>query len=330
MTMARREQEMTGIDDAERRRSFPMETGSSSTNPIASQPNDKRSRVSSSANLKSRTNAMDHPVEDINASAKYILGGDYGTSIFLLTKALKKIKLIISGDAKVATPAEPESIETFAPRDLQRSGCIENKQEDRDRFKSSGDAFEYGFFDMAAENFLNTSVPMQEGGFCKFRRVSVFETPLTVKGDLFGVSLDTPLCHDLSCVVMYNLALSHQLQAIALFKFAEENGELASHYLKQAMSLYQLCQQMFKNHSTQVQDPALHCMGLISNLGQIHHLNGDSQKARECNEYLLSVLMYTVDGSKGQSPHFDNLVLDGFLSIVEHLVISDDCTAPAA
>eukprot|EP00533_Pseudo-nitzschia_delicatissima_P006033 CAMPEP_0116080942 /NCGR_PEP_ID=MMETSP0327-20121206/1940_1 /TAXON_ID=44447 /ORGANISM="Pseudo-nitzschia delicatissima, Strain B596" /LENGTH=226 /DNA_ID=CAMNT_0003571659 /DNA_START=62 /DNA_END=742 /DNA_ORIENTATION=+ len=174
---------------------------------------------------------MDHPVEDINASAKYILGGDYGTSIFLLTKALKKIKLIISGDAKVATPAEPESIETFAPRDLQRSGCIENKQEDRDRFKSSGDAFEYGFFDMAAENFLNTSVPMQEGGFCKFRRVSVFETPLTVKGDLFGVSLDTPLCHDLSCVVMYNLALSHQLQAIALFKFAEENGELASHYL---------------------------------------------------------------------------------------------------
>eukprot|EP00533_Pseudo-nitzschia_delicatissima_P016840 CAMPEP_0197264190 /NCGR_PEP_ID=MMETSP1432-20130617/1644_1 /TAXON_ID=44447 /ORGANISM="Pseudo-nitzschia delicatissima, Strain UNC1205" /LENGTH=262 /DNA_ID=CAMNT_0042728811 /DNA_START=139 /DNA_END=927 /DNA_ORIENTATION=- len=262
---------------------------------------------------------MDHLVKDINESSKYILGGDYATSIFLLTKALKKTKLIISLDA----------IETFAPTDRQSNDCNENKQEDPDRFKSPGDALEYDFFDMAPENFLNTSVPVQEGGFCKFRRVSVFATPLTVKGDLFGVSLDAPLCHDLSCVVIYNLALSHQLQAITLFKSAEENEELALHYLKKAMSLYQICQQMFKKHSTQVRDPALHCMGLVSNLGQIHHLNGDSQKARECNEYLLSVLMYTIDRSKGESPYFDHLVLDGFLCIVEHL-ISDDCTTPAA
>mmetsp|Transcript_18856 Transcript_18856/g.38825 ORF Transcript_18856/g.38825 Transcript_18856/m.38825 type:complete len:294 (+) Transcript_18856:89-970(+) len=266
-----------------------------------------------------RPYAMDHLVKDINESSKYILGGDYATSIFLLTKALKKTKLIISLDA----------IETFAPTDRQSNDCNENKQEDPDRFKSPGDALEYDFFDMAPENFLNTSVPVQEGGFCKFRRVSVFATPLTVKGDLFGVSLDAPLCHDLSCVVIYNLALSHQLQAITLFKSAEENEELALHYLKKAMSLYQICQQMFKKHSTQVRDPALHCMGLVSNLGQIHHLNGDSQKARECNEYLLSVLMYTIDRSKGESPYFDHLVLDGFLCIVEHL-ISDDCTTPAA
>ena len=80
-------------------------------------------------------------------------------------------------------------------------------------------------------------------------------------------------------------------------------------------------------------------MALVCNLGQIHHLVGNQITTQQCNEYLLSLLMYTVIGRKGEDDddghsctctecgdHF----LSGFLAIVEHLIISKETTAPAA
>lgn len=313
----RQEEEMTELNDSQRMQRFPSASRSFSKN--------KRSRV---ASPMPRSSTMGHPVEDINQAARNIVDGEYGKAATLLTKTLKKLKLILSGDAKVVMPAKTRSIETSE----RKTHCYQcgHKHKDSDFSQSSCSALQYDFFDTSAEHFVKTSVPVQEHDEPRFKTVCVFTKPLVVNGDYFGVSFDARLCQDLSCVVMFNLALSHQLEAIELSKSSTGQEKRSLNCLQKSMNLYGFCQQMINNHSVRVRDPAVHCMALVSNLGQIHHLLGDSKKERACNEYLLSVLMYTIDGRKDENPIYNHLVFDGFLSIVEHLVIAKDCTAPAA
>lgn len=282
----------------------------------------------------SQPKIIEHPVEVINRATNSSVNGDYGKAIEVLTKSLKNIKLILAGDAKVTMPTQPESIQPEGRRFDQDSMDCENKEEESRRSGTQGTSFEYDFYDssLGTSSFLTTRVPLREG---ESRTVRIFTNPLIVKGDCFGMALDARLCQELSCVTIYNLALFHQLEAISLFQ--KSSGDLAHPiaYLHKALNLYEYSHYIFRNHEIPFRGPALYCMALVSNLGQIHHLMGNPLKAQQCNEYLLSLLMYTIDGRKGEDrlSHLSNAgnhLLDGFLANAQHLIISEETTSPAA
>jgi hypothetical protein len=309
-------------------------------------------------------NTMMHPVEEINQISRKIVNGDFDGAIVSLTKTLKNIKLVLSGDAKITMPPAKESSKK-KNEDQTMSDDPNWMDEQRDHKKENENvslpcAFEYDFFYPSQHNyssFLKTSVTVQKRSSYRHeqhqtqtiqvqqRSVTIFQNPLIVKGDCFEVPLDSHLCEELSCVAIYNLALSLQLNAISLSsKSTSKSDSSASQtqaYLFKALSLYEYSHQIFKNQAIPVRVPTLHCMALVNNLGQIHHLLGKSTKAQQCNEYLLSVLMYTIDVRKEtnnnnlqttppQQQQRDDMLLDGFLTIVQHLIISEDCTAAAA
>jgi len=216
----------------------------------------------------------------------------------------------------------------------------ENKEDNSPPNTSA--AFEYDFYHSSEEHsscFLSASVAVEaRGQAIEKRTVSIFQNPLIVKGDCFDAPLGSRVCEELSCVAIYNLALAHLLKAIAMADAAKapEHRDLPNSraYLCKAMSLFEYSHQIFKHQSVPVRMPALHCMALVSNLGQIHHLFGDMARSNQCHEYMLSVLMYAIDAERVRNqrlPERDQQAVDGFLAIVQHLVISEeDCMAPAA
>ena len=297
-----------------------------------SRPGSKRSRLSSDSVVvpsMTLTNTMIHPVKEINRISQEIVEGDYDTAISSLKTTLKNIKLILSGDAKIVMPKEPElnESEDETGKPVSMNYC-DHKEEDSVPSTTSG-AFEYDFYysSPSSSSFSKTSMPVV--GQTKERTVSVFTNPVIVNGDCFEVPLDASLCEELSCVVIYNLALSYHLKGMLLSKsLGHREHAYKNSYLQKALSLYESFHQIFRSRAISVRVPSLHCMALVSNLGQIHHLLGDSTKGQQCDEYMLSVLMYTIDG--GQAASIGQHLVEGFLTIVEHLITSEKSTAPAA
>lgn len=272
-----------------------------------------------------------------------IVAGDYDAPILALTKTLKNIKLILSGDAKITMPLAPEESRKCQMKMSNSNEMMDCDQKEEDKMSSkTSAAFEYDFYHSSEDHsscFLSASVAVNtRGRAIEKRTVSIFQNPLIVKGDCFDVPLDSHLCEELSCVAIYNLALAHQLKAIAMADAAKapEHRDLPNSraYLFKALSLFEYSHQIFKQQSVPVRMPALHCMALVSNLGQIHHLFGDQARTNQCHEYMLSVLMYAIDAERVRNqrlPERDQLAVDGFLEIVQHLVISkEDSVAPAA
>ena len=295
--------------------------------------------------------SLTHPVKEINRLSRLIMAGDYETPIHSLTKTLKNIKLILSGDAKIAMPTAPESIKRHNSKEttvIATDPSIERDAKEEETTPSTSPAaFEYDFYPTSSSDcggsspcFLETSVAVQGPiPIVHKRSVSVFQIPLVVKGDCFDVPLDSRVCEELSCVAIYNLALCHQLRAISLadFEVPSERHDLQTSKacLIKALSLYEYSHQIFQHQGMPVRMPALHFMALVGNLGQIHHLLGDSQRSGRCHKYLLSLLMYAIDSErvgKQELSARDRLAVDGFLAIVQHLAIppEDRCTAVAA
>jgi len=307
---------------------------------------------------------MVHPVKELNQLSQTIVEGDYDAAIVSLAKTLRNIKLVLSGDAKITMPKAPEHNEDEASSDCDRmdDDCDDHKDSNSNSNSNSNTTdtdttdsvpsttwsgvFEYDFYNSPPDSvsttssFLNTSVVVQEQQINRLGHnkniiqertvsVSIFKHPLIVKGDCFEVPLDARLCEELSCVAMYNLALCHQLKAISMANSQHRDLASSRGYLFKALSLYEYSHQIFRNNEIHVKVPALHYMALVSNLGQIHHLMGDFSKHQQCNEYLLSVLMYAIDGGKVETDS-QQQVVEGFISIVQHLIISEDCTAEAA
>ena len=275
--------------------------------------------------LVPRTNAMMHPVIEINRLSNKIVDGDYESAILSLTKTLKNIKLVLSGDAKIATPDESKSSQQDDElRSLHSmEGC--DSQDDDTTIPSRSNSFKYDFYhsSSSSSSFLKTTIAG--------RTISIFKNPLIVEGDYVGIPFDQKLCEELSCVAIYNLALSHQLKAMSLLTSVDKRETSnARACLRKAMSLYEYSHQIFNSLSIHVQVPELRFMAIACNLAQIHQLFNDLEKAKRCNEYLLSVLMYTIDGGKSNFSPRVQVEFEQFLKTVQHLVIPEDYTAAAA
>ena len=139
---------------------------------------------------------------------------------------------------------------------------------------------------------------------------------------------------EMSISIMFNFALSHQLTAVS----GQSPDPVVT--LGHSISLYELA------HSLQLHEGIdlgmEHTMATINNLGHIHRVLGDEDKAMKCFQHLLSILMYLqvqeqIDGSRNldndESISWTRRCLienEIFFESVSPLILSDFAAAPAA
>ncbi len=118
-----------------------------------------------------------------------------------------------------------------------------------------------------------------------------------------------------SVMIIFNLALAHQLSAVGSDKKHSK--------LRKAADLYEISFNLqqdanFKNNNV------VFTLATMNNMGIILHKLNDGETANKCFEHLLSTLMFLIDSGEG-----DVCELDGFLRNVSNL-ISEPCSAAAA
>jgi tetratricopeptide (TPR) repeat protein len=123
-----------------------------------------------------------------------------------------------------------------------------------------------------------------------------------------------------SIAIMFNLALAHHLNALhSLF-----NRPMST--LKQAIALYELA------YTVQMQEDAElsieFTMAIINNLGHIHRLLGDQEKANQCFRHLLSTILFlrSYGGDYSDSSCYHN---DTFVYSVSHLILRENAAGAA-
>jgi len=136
----------------------------------------------------------------------------------------------------------------------------------------------------------------------------------------------------LSLVILYNLALSHHLKALAT-----DDSRPDRKILNQSLKLYELTYQLHldyeQKHQSQVHDNEQQSVGslrftmiIANNLGQIHKAAGNAEKHQMCLHHLLSAIMYMVDS---QHLVLDSSEMDGFYQNVSPIIISEQCARAA-
>ncbi len=297
---------------------------------------------------------MSHPAKQINEISYHIVNGEYDEAIVSLTNTLKRLKLVLSGDAKILITEEMED-------ENDGDDCMDCAS------SSLSDSFEYHFFSSPTSSFLKTAISVKEQRIQNSRltcsnpdatsssytrcdtimdpcistkgmsscsstgpqhqlQVSIFRDPIMVRGNHFHAPLDIQICEELSYVAIYNLALSHHLKSVELEGEGYSTQNLRQIYLYKALSLYEHSHQILTKQTINIGVPVIHSMALVSNLSQIHLSLGDHTKAELCMQYLLSTMMYVIDCGKVDS--LGNSI-DEFFSMILPLISGDD-PAPAA
>jgi tetratricopeptide (TPR) repeat protein len=116
-----------------------------------------------------------------------------------------------------------------------------------------------------------------------------------------------------SVMIIFNLALAHQLSAVGSDKKQSK--------LCKAIKLYELSFNLQRNEN--FDNNVVFTMATMNNMGLIYHTLNDGETANKCFEHLLSTLMFLIDCGEG-----DVCELDGFLRNVPN-VISEPCSAAA-
>jgi hypothetical protein len=231
---------------------------------------------------------MMHPSQLNNVAVKSIEAKKYDVAIFKLTKSLKMVQLMMSRGAMISCRESSDCEETRI-----RSGMLCD-------FKGSSPS---SSFERTFEN----------GGICSS---SIFRDPICMASGLPQAERDT--CEVLSYVILYNLALSHHLRGME-----NEEEYLKVAYLEKALTLYEHAHHILSSQAIDLS--LLHSMAIASNLGHIHHVIGDEEKAQMCFQHLLSTILYIVDCGEGAKIE----TLDGFFRIVMPLICNSS-PAPAA
>jgi tetratricopeptide (TPR) repeat protein len=118
-----------------------------------------------------------------------------------------------------------------------------------------------------------------------------------------------------SFMLLYNLALTHQLSALS--------GYNTQVRLQKALNLYELAYNIQATENIQL--TVLQVMAIANNLGQIHTALGDEEKSRMCFQHLLGYIMFL--SACGDCDSLKQM--EGFISNVMHLILVG-ASAPAA
>ena len=124
--------------------------------------------------------------------------------------------------------------------------------------------------------------------------------------------------------IMFNLALAHHLNAVYGPSCGSSHGTST---LDQAISLYELA------YTVQMQEDAElsveFTMAIINNLGHIHRLMGDEEKAAKCFGHLLSTILFLQSYGGGGQTANTSCQTDTFLYTISHLILRDAAAAAA-
>jgi hypothetical protein len=232
---------------------------------------------------------MMHPSQLNNEAVKSIEAKRYDVAISTLTKSLKMVQLAMSGDARVSFE---ESMDCEGTTIQNGMYC--------DFVGSSPSSS----FERTVEN----------GGICSS---SIFRDPICMASGLPQAELET--CELVSYVILYNLALSYHLRGME-----NEEEHLRVAYLQKALTLYEHAHHILSSQAP-VDLSLLHTLAIASNLGHIHHVIGDEEKAQVCFQHLLSTILYIVDCGEGAKIE----KLEDFVRIVMPFICNSS-SAPAA
>ena len=128
----------------------------------------------------------------------------------------------------------------------------------------------------------------------------------------------------ISAVIMFNLGLSHHLEAVETQRKCKTS---ITSLLSKAAKLYELAYNMQRDENIPCSS-VLFSMAIINNLGVVYLALGHEDMAQECFEHLLSSLMYVVDCGEGQV--VSKLGGDLFFRTTLHLVTRSGVSAAAA
>lgn len=201
---------------------------------------------------------MTHPCTLNNTAACMIQHQQCDEAITTLTRALRTVKLVMSGDARLPDCPNEESQ------------------------SSTSDGFTFHF---AVPLSPQASDPVSECGGCK--TTSIMREPLYVSSAYLPQG-ELQKCELLSYVILYNLALSYHLRGME-----EEVGHLRLAYLDKAKTLYEHSHSILSNQRLEIS--LIFTMAITSNLGHIHQLSGNQETAFNCFQHLLSILLYVID-----------------------------------
>jgi hypothetical protein len=236
-----------------------------------------------------------HAVAEIGAN-------DFDKAISTLTKALKRIQLVImSGDVMITDTADT----------ADAAMAMSTDGEDMDGRYNSSRALCFEFLTCGSSSFL-TSV---ENGRISPR--SMFRDPIHLSSTVFDCEIEQ--CEKLSCVIIYNLALAHHLRAME-----EQNETSRQSHLHKALTLYEHAHQILVSED-EIHVSLLHSMAIACNLGHVHHMTGNEPASQVYFQHLLSAILYVVDCGEGGKLK----LLDGFFCNVMSLIASVS-SAPAA
>ena len=145
-----------------------------------------------------------------------------------------------------------------------------------------------------------------------------------------------------SVIVIFNLALTHQLCAIECTTNPKNRWEdsasrrssnkMALSYFRKAANLYELAHRL--QEEEELQSTTFFVMAILNNMGLIHQVLNQTSVADQFFQDLLSTLMYVIDGQYYSCPKEEVWLgssdVDGFLRNTMHLVSKKGRTAAAA
>ena len=253
---------------------------------------------------------------------------EYEEATCLLKKAMKKVRLAISGDLRPGLYCHSSAEEDERPD--EEASLVFSEDEGADHFCRFLLSSSVDDLPSSSSCFLNSS-----SGSVRSGRHTVFSSPiLLTRGDTD--LWDASSCEEFSYAAVYNLALTHHLMAIKTSGIPKRTSRKL---LDVALSLYENAYNLLMN-SPDMDVSVLHSLAIWSNLGHVLDALGEDEKSELCYQNLLSTIVYVVDNERERAGVAGNLnsmekpetqiPIDGFFSNVMNLLLKNESVAPAA
>ena len=132
---------------------------------------------------------------------------------------------------------------------------------------------------------------------------------------------DYETCVKLSVIILFNLALAHQMSAMVSTKLSTNKKESM---LRKALKFYMLSYNLHREE--ELQDTTLFILAAVNNMGLLYHVLNEEESSGKCFSHLLATLMFLIDCGEGSiTKNFD-----GFFTNASHMVFPSMSTAAAA